>query len=410
MVIDEPANPNSFDPANGLTSNAVEVTMNANLPLLFYAKGSYTNFIPVLSTSWNESANGMTYTFFLRNDIYFSNGYSFNAYVVWYSFYRVLVMNQPISFVLSSVFNSSGVTAGDLNSFNTPQNVPNATLTSIMENASNSITVVNASEIQFHLSYPFVAFLGTLVGPPYEAVDPYTVGQHGGVVVNSPNPWMDANGSMVGDAPYVEQVFVPNEYSIIIANPHYWAQNITNNYILMPGSVKQFTLNYKTDELTRSLDLEQGQVQAADITFNDISNVLSADKNAYVPNTGDSGDMEAVLMNNEKAPLNNTLVRQAIVDAINLTLIQSSVYEGYIVPVVGPMPVNLPAYNSPILPPSYNVSEAKQLLTEAGFPGGKGVAPFTFVYPQSEYVSSVAQIMVTRSSAGRTNPAARATK
>ena len=50
----------------------------------------------------------------------------------------------------------------------------------------------------------------------------------------------------------MEQVFVPNQYTILVSNPNYWAQNITGNYILARGAISQITLSYKVDELTRS--------------------------------------------------------------------------------------------------------------------------------------------------------------
>jgi peptide/nickel transport system substrate-binding protein len=396
IIIDEPNNPDTLDPSSAFSSNGVEVTMNVNMPLIFYAKGSYSQFIPVLAQSWNVSSDGKTYTFVLRQGVYYSNGDPFNAYVVWYNVYRGLITNSAVDFIFGLTLNSSGVTVGDVNSFDNPQNLPNGnnTLLQIMQNASHSVTVVSQYVVQFHLSYPFSSFLGIAVGPPFEYVDPYVVGQHGGVIVNTPNPWMSVNGSIVGDGPYVEQTFVPNQYTILVSNPHYWAQNMTGNYILVPGSIPKIILDYKVDELTRSLDLQNNRAQGAVITFNDVNNVLGGSKNLYVPNIGPSGDIESFLINTEKAPLNNTLVRQAIISAINMTQIQSTVYEGYIIPVVGPEPTNIPYYNSSITPPKQNVTKAQALLTQAGYPGGKGVPPITLVYPQSEYVSLIAQILV----------------
>src|SRR5712692_1215537 len=57
LVIDEPNNPDSMDPATSFSSNGVELTMNSNMPLIFYQKGSYTSLIPVLASSWNVSSD-----------------------------------------------------------------------------------------------------------------------------------------------------------------------------------------------------------------------------------------------------------------------------------------------------------------------------------------------------------------
>jgi len=399
FVVDEPGGPDSFDPGVAISGEGEEVVSNANLPLLFFNKtGGYSNFVPVLAKSWTESANGTTYTFNLRNDVYFSNGNPFNAYVVWYNVYRNLYLNQGIDSPLFLTFSTAGVSLGDLNSFNNPQNDPtgNATLVSIMENASHSATVLNSTTVQFHLSNPFVSFLEVMpAGPPWTNADPYVVQQHGGVVASTPNPWMSVNGSNVGDGPYIVQSYVPNQYTVMVANPHYWAQNITNgNFMTHVARYPQILINYKTDELTRELDLESGKAQAAVISYNDLNHVLGASSSLYIPNFGAGGTMEWVMLDTEKAPLNNSLVRQAIIDAVNLTEIRQTVFEGYNTPVLGPNLNGFFGYNQSLQAPAYNLTEAKALLAKAGHPNGQGIPTIVFMYPTSSYYAELAQILV----------------
>ena len=180
----------------------------------------------------------MTYTFKLRSDVFFSNGDPFNAYVVWWSLYRNLYLNLAIDSPLYLYFNTTGVSVGDLNAFNSPTNVPsNQTLLSIMQNPHDSVTVIDPTTIEFHLSSPFVAFLQQIpAGPPWTPIDPNVVMQHGGVVASQPNSWMSFNGSSVGDGPYVVQKYLANHYTVLVKNPNYWAANLTNpNFILHPA-------------------------------------------------------------------------------------------------------------------------------------------------------------------------------
>jgi ABC-type transport system substrate-binding protein len=338
----------------------------------------------------------MTYTFLLRNGVYYSNGDPFNAYVVWWNVYRCLIMNQATDFVFYLYFNTTGVTVGDLNSLDNSQNTPNSTLLQIMENPDNSVTVLNASAVQFHLTNPFVAFMSSIETSPWVFVDPYVVEQHGGVALGEPNTWMSFNGTTVGDGPYITQVYFPSEYTVLISNPNYWAQNLTGsetNYILEPAKIPKVTIYYKTDELTRALDLESGQVQAAPISFDDTKKVLAACPTCVVPNIGLSGTIEFVMINTLRPPLNNILVRRAIIAAINVTQIQQTVYNGYAVPFVGPEPSGFPLYPSSVPSAVYNLTLAKQLLAAAGYPNGAGIRPIDFYYFTSTYHALEGEIM-----------------
>lgn len=395
LTVDEASAPTTNDPGAAIDNNGLELSQNTNLPLTFCANAGCTSLLPVLATSWTESPDGLTYTFSLRSGVYYNNGDPFNAYVVWYNIYRDLYINQPADFIFAIYLNTNGVSVGDVNSFNNANNDPtgNSTLLGIMENSQNGVTVLNATAVQFHLTNPFVAFLQSIDTSPWVFVDPYTVEQHGGVVANQPNGWMAVNGTTVGDGPYIAQVYVVNQYAILIANPHYWAQSMTGNFILQPAKIPTVVINYKTQELTRTEDLESGKVQGSIVSFNDMNNVLSACKSCVIPDTGLSGTMEWIAIDAMKAPTNNSLVREAIVAAINVTEIQASVYDGYAKPVVGPMPSDFPYYNSSIAPPTYNLALAKSLLAQAGYPNGQGFPTINLVFGNAGYAPLVAEIV-----------------
>ena len=385
--------PSSLDPAVVIDNSGLEVAQNVNAPLIFFNGSSDTQLIPVLATSWTESPNGMTYTFNLRSGVYYSDNDPFNAYVVWYNVYRDMFMNQPVDFVFSLGLNTSGVTVGDVNSLNNAQNIPNATLLQVMENPHNAVTVVNATQFQLHLYTPYSAFLYSIDTSPWVFVDPYVVQQNGGVVANQPNSYMSVNGSNIGDGPYVVKSYVPNQYTILEANPHYWGQNITNNLVLNPAKIPTITINYKTVDLTRELDLTSNRAQAAVVPFPDVPNLLADNKNLFIPNIGLSGSLEWIALNAYKWPLNDSLVRQAIIEATNVSEIQQIAYGGYATPVVGPDLHGFFGYNNSITPTPFNVTAAANLLTEAGFPGGKGLPVMNLPYTISSYETSAVDIL-----------------
>jgi ABC-type transport system substrate-binding protein len=398
LVIDEASNPLTTDAGVAGDNPSLEVVENVNFPLVFFngSDNAVAHLLPVLAKSWSGSPDGRTYTFYLRNNVYFSNGSPFNAYVVWWNVYRELFVTVQ-AYLMTLYFNTTGVTVEDVNSLNNTQNMPGAKLLSVMENPNNCVTVINSTVVQFHLTNPFVGFMSTIEDQPWDFDDPYTVEQHGGVVANTPNTWMALHGSEVGDGPYVVQVWIPNQYMVLVANPHYWAQNVTssdNGYLILhPGQIHKIVINYKTDELTRSLDLVSNKAQAGIIEFNDIKSELNESKDLYIPNMGLSGALEYVTIDTLRAPTNNIYLRRAIIAAINITQIQSAVYAGYAVAVVGPLPRGMFGYNETIPPPAYNVTEAKILLQKAGYPNGQGLPPINIIYPESAYLSLVVTLM-----------------
>ncbi len=219
IVVEEPCCIDSLDPAVAFTNQGGEAVQNIYQGLLSYKPNS-SEIVPMLAESYNVSADGLTYNFELRQNITFSNGDAFNAYVMWYSFYRAAIMAQPASYLITVALDTSSVTATMLNQFNTTDNIPPQSLLQIMSNSTNAITVTGPFSIQFHLMAPFAAFLGTMTQPQDFAVDPRIVSEHGGVVAGSTNAWMALNAMSTG--PFNVIQYQPNSILVLGRNPTYW--------------------------------------------------------------------------------------------------------------------------------------------------------------------------------------------
>ena len=70
------------------------------------------------------------------------------------------------------------------------------------------------------------------------------------------------------------------------------------------------------------------------------------------------------------APFNNSLVRQAIADAIPYSQILQQAEFGYASQLTSIVPNNAYGYNGSFWPYSQNIAKAKALLTQAGYPNG----------------------------------------
>jgi peptide/nickel transport system substrate-binding protein/oligopeptide transport system substrate-binding protein len=75
------------------------------------------------------------------------------------------------------------------------------------------------------------------------------------------------------------------------------------------------------------------------------------------------------------SPLSQHKVRQAINHAINREAISSTIWQNRHVQARGILPLGMPGYNPDLAGYTYDLSHARQLLAEAGYPEGKDLPP-----------------------------------
>jgi len=344
--------------------------------------------LPFLASNYTVSPDGITYNITIRQGITFSNGDPLNAYVEWFSIYRTAVMNQEPSGYVTLYMNTSGVTAVQLNEFNTTNNVPPSSLMQIMQQTNLAVTVLGPYELQFHLLASSGSFLtNSLTQAGLYPVDPHVVMMHGGVQFNTTNDWMANNA--VGTGPFMVSSFQPNTQITFQANPTYWG-GVSG--IQPTPKLKQVIIKVVPDDLTRLLDIEKGSAQLTTITFADVPSSKNS-SSIYIPPIGTTGSINYLGMDTQKFPTNITLVREAIAYAINQTAALQPFY-GLGTPFVGPNIQGNLGYNSSATFPSYNLTMAKALLAQAGYPNGQGIPQMTMVVPNNRPPAvDVAQVL-----------------
>jgi peptide/nickel transport system substrate-binding protein len=104
-------------------------------------------------------------------------------------------------------------------------------------------------------------------------------------------------------------------------------------------------------------------------------------------------------LNWDRPPFDNVKVRKAIAYAIPYDQLIEKVYYGSARKWDGLVPPGYPGYFKPSISYNYNPEKAKQLLAEAGFPGGKGLEKFSdefklaFVAERESIIGPVATII-----------------
>ena len=224
---------------------------------------------------------------------------------------------------------------------------PSSQLLSVMQNSAWPISCSDANTLVLRV-VPFAYVPLVLVQYPGMIVDSQFIINNGGFGTPSSgfNPdFSDPSSSALyvpGTGPYIMTQYVQNGYEEFQQNPNYWGRNLTSAQIatdpyIDPGHYKTIFVYGKTDDLVRYTDFSTGQAQITTIFAQDwplIQQNPAKYGAASIPNQ--SMIIEGVGMNTLRYPTNITLVRQAIVHAINYTSFGQSVFFGDYAPLLGP--------------------------------------------------------------------------
>jgi peptide/nickel transport system substrate-binding protein len=405
LTVDEQTPPDSLDPARTYETSGWEPVEQIYQMLISYNDTSFTTYEGVLAKSWSVSSNFMNYTFNLRTGVTFSNGDPFNAYVEWYSVYRTIIMNQAPAWILNQNLIAGGpsltVTDAMLNSMSYTN--PSASNLSVMMNPNQSVSVINASAIQFNLGYgyngaaPYSAFLATLVTPMAAAVDPAYVKLHGGVVANSTNDFMATNA--MGTGFYELQSMVGSQSLSLVKNPNYWADSLPKsqlNNAIAPAILNNIVFYYKDPTVSVS-DLRSGSAQmvSVPVTYYNITSAIGGvTTTALSVLYGASEDTHYIYMDPYAfAPFGNLQVREAIASAIDYNNVIKLAFDGHAEQWIGPVPPGWQYYNESTVglsPYQYDPVKAATLLAQAGYishlPNGTTLNPSGQAFPSVQFL------------------------
>ncbi len=437
IIVDQPEKPDSLDPAVVFTTPGWGIAQQTYQTLVMYNHTQVTPapqyMTPLLAKNWSTSPNGLSWNFTMWPNEYFSDGTPLNAYVVWYSLYRGMVMNQPLVFLLEENFyfpghiyndlytNASAVAATQnwlgviLNEFNTRSiltNPPSALL-AVMKAANQSFQVLNSTTLEFHIGAgfldvngpaPYPYLLDQIATPAYAVVDPLAVYQNGQVVPNSPNSWMANN--MLGSGPYNLTFWSPTTGYTLAPNKNYWATAIAaqlpwdNN--IQPAKIS-IDVSFQDDPIIDVQNLKTGAAATASFAYigPSLLGQLSGNPclvvNKLPPVYGSlsfSGwiymDQQPALPGEPMNPFTNWSVRAAVVHAINYAQIISTAFNNNATRWVGPLPPGYPYANNVNLPNyTYDVGLAERFMNASPWPMSAG--GLNTVFPNGitfEYLTS----------------------
>jgi oligopeptide transport system substrate-binding protein len=316
---------------------------------------------PCIAKSWEISADGSSYTFHLRNDVFFiadeaftgNKGRNVVANDFVYSLNRLLddKLASPGAWVLKQVRN---------------------------ENNKNSFLSLNDSTLIINLKAPFPPFLGLLSMQycsvvPHEAVEKYGA---------------DFRRHPVGTGPFKFGMWKEGVKLVMLRNDNYFETGPDGPLPYLDAVAVTFIV----DKQSAFLEFIKGNLDF-------ISGIDASYKDELLTNNGDLRSKYSSRINLTKQPYLNTEYLGILIDTnytaaaespLRLKLVRQAINYGFdrvkmirylrnnigIAGTAGFVPAGIPWFDQKQVGGyNYNPAKAMHLLGKAGFPGGKGLPP-----------------------------------
>ncbi|WP_421942579.1 ABC transporter substrate-binding protein [Pedobacter sp.] len=350
----------SLDPAFARNQNAIWMTNQVFNGLVQIDSALQT--MPCIAKSWQISDDALTYTFNLRNDVYFHDDPAFKngkgrkvvANDFAYSFYRLI---DP------KIASSGGWIFSD------------------KVKDQNNFVAVNDSTFQIKLVRPFPPFMSLLTSQ-YCSVVPKEVVEHYG---------KDFRSHPVGTGPFKFKYWKEGEILVLLKNEHYWEKDSKGNALPYLDALKASFISDKQSGFMSFLKKDLDFYYSVDGSYRDdiltksgkmtskYKGKFQLTKSPYLCTEYVGILVDSSLSIVKNSPLKLKKVRQAINYSIDREKLIKYLRNGIGIPATsGFIPKGMPGFDSAkVHGYKYTPKLAAKLLAEAGYPEGKGLGEIT---------------------------------
>lgn len=366
--------PETIDPALNSTVDGANMIIHAFEGLLKFDKDN--NIVAGCAEKWEQSSDGLTWTFHLRDGLKWSDGSDLTAEDFVYSWRRVAdpLTAAPYGYDLLNVvkgFDEASAPDGDVTKL--------------------GIAAPDAKTVVVTLSSPCIYFDKIAAFAVLVPVQKAAIEKAG-------DSWSTSPDSYVCNGPYYMTEFTDGSQIVFVKNPNYWdAANITFDKIVW---------HLIEDPNTSYTAYNQNEVQLIkDVPTEEIPALYGNNEFYIEPLMG----TYYVTFNVKKAPFNDKRVREALSLAIDRTHVAMTIMQGTYSPAknfVGPgVSGSTPGssyeeettkkYGDHFNIANYeaDLARAKELLAEAGYPNGNGFPSFEYLTNDASYHKAVAEYL-----------------
>ncbi len=314
---------------------------------------------PGVAERWEVSAEGLTYTFYLRKNALWSDGRPVTAQDFVYSWTRVLDPKTASRYAsqLYLIWNGEEFNQGR-----------------ISDPAQLGLRALDDHTLQVRLGQPISYFLHLTSFFTFYPVPRWVVEESGA-------HWTDPE-HIVGNGPFRLVEHRIHDRIVVERNPRYWnASRVRLDRVIA----------YSIDDYSTSANMYE-------------AGLLDWIPSGYFPSEyfpymrGRFRDYHSnpylaiyyFSFNVTRPPLNNPLVRRALAMAVDRRAITDDLLRGGQIPGAHFVPLGLPGYQSPP-GPEFNPEEAARLLAQAGFPNGQDFPILEISFNTSDAHKKVAE-------------------
>ncbi|MFU8779390.1 MAG: peptide ABC transporter substrate-binding protein [Kiritimatiellia bacterium] len=320
--------------------------------------------VPATAERWDVLDDGARYRFHIRPNARWSNGEPLLAEHFKYAFQRILSpeFGAPYAYMLYCIKGAEDF---------------HRQLAQDFDDVGIAILDANILEITLHTPIPH--FLTKLTHMAWFPVHPPTIEQHGGMTAIGTSWTRPA--TFVGNGPFALSQWYPNRHIKVVRNPHYWDRDKVklNAIVFYPIG----------DHAIEERAFRAGQLH--------ITGTVPVERIAYYQrNHPEILSLEPYLgtyyylLNTKRPPLDNPHIRRALaltIDREQITRVITRAGETpafhFTPPATGDYTTTAKLEGTP--------DEARQLLADAGFPGGQGFPVLTILYNTADTHARIAE-------------------
>lgn len=332
------------------------------------------NILPSIAKSWDISEDAKTYTFHLRNDVYFHDHEFFKnkkerkvvAEDFVYSFNRII--DPAVASPGKWIFNN---------------------IDYVKERNFKAFEAIDDTTFNIYLTKPFPPFLGVLTMQYCSVVAKEIVSHFKNDYRNNP----------IGTGPFKFKMWAEGSKMVLLKNENYFEKDKKGKQLPYIDGIAITFLKDKNMEffrfLTKELDFmndPKGDNKDAIFTSDGKLQAEQKEKFNMITNPQLNTEYLGILVDDElsivtNSPLRKKMVRQALNYGFDKKSMMTYLRNNIGTPATaGFIPKGLPSFNETIVKGySYDPEKAKELLFSAGFPNGKGLPEIT-LYTTKDYV------------------------